>query len=95
MLPQITFVVASISEHYRSIAPNTLTTLYAIFASAFYAYTARGLYETQALPIYLYATSAAAVSLLALIFLESKSKRSLLLPTDPVRILASLVCAFF
>ncbi|KAJ6486599.1 P-loop containing nucleoside triphosphate hydrolase protein [Mycena vulgaris] len=78
----LTFVVASISEHYHSIAPSTLTTLYAIFGAAFYAYTARGLYEMLALPVGLYATSAVAVSLFAFIFLESKSKRSLLLPTD-------------
>ncbi|KAJ6470696.1 ABC transporter type 1, transmembrane domain-containing protein [Mycena vulgaris] len=79
----ITFVVASISEHYHSIAPSTLTTLYAIFGTGLYAYTARGLYEMLALPVGLYANSAAAVSLFAFFFLESKSKRSLLLPTDP------------
>ncbi|KAJ7653006.1 P-loop containing nucleoside triphosphate hydrolase protein [Mycena rosella] len=79
----IAFLGASISEHYRSIAPSTLTTLYAIFGTAFYAYTARSLYEVQALPVQLYANSAAAVSLFALIGLECKSKRNLLLPTDP------------
>ncbi|KAJ6596244.1 P-loop containing nucleoside triphosphate hydrolase protein [Mycena vulgaris] len=79
----ITFVAASISEHYHSIAPSALTTLYAISGAAFYAYTARGLYEMLALPVSLYATSAVTVSLFAFIFLESKSKRSLLLPTDP------------
>ncbi|KAJ6492691.1 hypothetical protein DFH09DRAFT_1290842 [Mycena vulgaris] len=77
----ITFVGASISEHYHSIAPSTLTTLYAIFGSAFYVYAARGLYATQALLFH--ANSAAAGSLFALIFLESKSKRGLLLPTNP------------
>ncbi|KAJ7751884.1 P-loop containing nucleoside triphosphate hydrolase protein [Mycena maculata] len=71
----IIFVAASISEHYHSIAPSTLTSLYAIFGTAFYAYTARG----QVHSVYL----CVAVSLFALIFLESKSKHSLLLPTDP------------
>ncbi|KAJ7489763.1 P-loop containing nucleoside triphosphate hydrolase protein [Mycena galericulata] len=76
----ITFVVASVSEHYHSIAPSTLTTLYAILGATFYGYTA---WRAQALPVYFYADSAAAASLFALIFLESISKRSLLLPTDP------------
>ncbi|KAJ6470710.1 hypothetical protein DFH09DRAFT_1477440 [Mycena vulgaris] len=62
--PQITFVIASISEHYHSIAPSTLTTLYAVFGAAFYAYTVRGIYEMPALPVGLYATSAVAMSLL-------------------------------
>ncbi|KAJ7664769.1 P-loop containing nucleoside triphosphate hydrolase protein [Mycena rosella] len=79
----IAFLGASISEHYQSIAPSTLTTLYAIFGTAFYVYTARGLYEMQMLPVQLYANCAAAVSLFALIGIESKSKRSLLLLTDP------------
>ncbi|KAJ7139196.1 P-loop containing nucleoside triphosphate hydrolase protein [Mycena epipterygia] len=79
----IIFVVASISEHYHSIAPSTLTTLYAIFGTAFYAFTVWGRYEMQAHPVYLYANSAAAVSLFVISFLEIKSKRSLLLPTDP------------
>ncbi|KAJ7454282.1 P-loop containing nucleoside triphosphate hydrolase protein [Mycena galericulata] len=76
----ITFVLTSVSEHYHSIAPSTLTTLYAILGTAFYAYTARG---PQASPVSIHANSAAAVSLFALTLLEIKSKRSLLLPTDP------------
>ncbi|KAJ6465983.1 P-loop containing nucleoside triphosphate hydrolase protein [Mycena vulgaris] len=68
----ITFVIASISEHYHSIAPSTLT------------YSLGDYTEMLALPVGLYANSAAAVSLFAFFFLESKSKRSLLLPTDPV-----------
>ncbi|KAJ7669754.1 hypothetical protein B0H17DRAFT_1141992 [Mycena rosella] len=79
----IAFLGASISEHYRSIAPSTLTTLYAIFGATCYVYTTRGLYEMQTLPVHLYANSAAAVSLFALIGLECKSKRSLLLPSNP------------
>ncbi|KAJ7454284.1 hypothetical protein B0H11DRAFT_2287939 [Mycena galericulata] len=76
----ITFLFASVSEHYYSIAPSTLTTLYAILGTAFYAYTARG---PHASPVSIHANSAAAVSLFALTLLEIKSKRSLLLPTDP------------
>ncbi|KAJ7263304.1 hypothetical protein C8J57DRAFT_1231179 [Mycena rebaudengoi] len=38
----------------------------------------------HALPVHLYADAAAAVSLFVLIFLESRSKRSLLMPMDPV-----------
>lgn len=76
------FTIASISEHYHSIAPSTLTSLYAIIGAAVYAYT---LYKIQAPRTYLYGNVAAAGSLSALIFLESKSKRNLLLPMDPVR----------
>ncbi|KAF8145129.1 P-loop containing nucleoside triphosphate hydrolase protein [Mycena galopus ATCC 62051] len=79
----ITFAVASISEHYHSIAPSTLTSLYAIVGTIFYAYSLRGLHEIRALPMYLYGDAAAAVSLFALVFLETKSKRSLLIPMDP------------
>ncbi|KAJ7036384.1 P-loop containing nucleoside triphosphate hydrolase protein [Mycena alexandri] len=79
----ITFVAASISEHHHSIAPSTLTTLYAIFGTVFYAYTTWGLYEMRALPVYLYAHCTAAISLFTLIILESKSKRSLLVPKHP------------
>ncbi|KAJ6522258.1 P-loop containing nucleoside triphosphate hydrolase protein [Mycena capillaripes] len=79
----ITFAVASISEHYHSIAPSTLTSLYAIVGTIFYAYPLRGLHEIWALPIYLYGDAAAAVSLFVLVFLESKSKRSLLIPMYP------------
>ncbi|KAJ7764164.1 P-loop containing nucleoside triphosphate hydrolase protein [Mycena maculata] len=79
----ITFVAASLSEHYHSIAPSTLTTLYAIFGTVFYTYTAQGLYAMQAPLVYLSANSAAAASLFVLIFLESKNKRRLLLATDP------------
>ncbi|KAJ7465565.1 P-loop containing nucleoside triphosphate hydrolase protein [Mycena latifolia] len=80
----VTFVLASVSEHYHSIAPSTLTTLYAVVGTAFYAYPLWGLSEIRALPVYLYADAAAAVSLFALIFLESTNKRSLLIPTDPL-----------
>ncbi|KAJ7788604.1 P-loop containing nucleoside triphosphate hydrolase protein [Mycena olivaceomarginata] len=76
----ITFTVASISEHYHSIAPSTLTCIYAVIGSAVYAYPLRGI---RALSAYLYANIAAAVSLFVLIFLESKSKRQLLIPTEP------------
>ncbi|KAF7339143.1 hypothetical protein MVEN_01991200 [Mycena venus] len=79
----IAFAVVSVSEHYHSIGPSTLTSLYAVYGTAFYGYTLRGLQEIQAPQVYLYATGAAAVSLVALIFLESKDKRSLLIPTDP------------
>ncbi|KAJ6528440.1 P-loop containing nucleoside triphosphate hydrolase protein [Mycena capillaripes] len=78
----IAFVGASISEHYHSIAPSTLTTLYAIFGAAFYAYPLRVLY-TYAFGVYFYANAVVAGSLFALIFLESTSKRHLLIPTDP------------
>ncbi|KAJ7359935.1 P-loop containing nucleoside triphosphate hydrolase protein [Mycena albidolilacea] len=76
----ITFTVASISEHYHSIAPSTLTCIYAVIGSAIYAYPLRGIRVPSA---YLYADIAAAVSLFVLIFLESKSKRQLLIPTEP------------
>ncbi|KAJ7224728.1 P-loop containing nucleoside triphosphate hydrolase protein [Mycena haematopus] len=76
----ITFAVGSISEHYHSVAPSTLTSLYTVIAVGFYAYPLRGL---CALPGYLYADTVATASLLVLIILESKSKRSLLIPTDP------------
>ncbi|KAJ7837907.1 P-loop containing nucleoside triphosphate hydrolase protein [Mycena leptocephala] len=77
----IMFTIASISEHYHSIAPSTLTSLYAIIGAAVYAYT---LYKIQAPRTYLYGNVAAAGSLSSLIFLESKSKRNLLLPMDPL-----------
>ncbi|KAJ7827386.1 P-loop containing nucleoside triphosphate hydrolase protein [Mycena leptocephala] len=76
----ITFIAASISEHYHSIAPSTITSLYAVFGAAIYAYA---LYDIPAPSVYLYASIAAAGSLFALIFLESTSKRRLLLPMDP------------
>ncbi|KAJ6447824.1 hypothetical protein C8R45DRAFT_1047297 [Mycena sanguinolenta] len=76
----VAFVVASISEHYHSVAPSTLTSLYAVIAAAFYAYPLRGLCS---LPLYVRADTIVTASLVALIFLESKSKRTLLLPTDP------------
>ncbi|KAJ6550467.1 P-loop containing nucleoside triphosphate hydrolase protein [Mycena vulgaris] len=79
----ITFAVASISEHYHSIAPSTLTSLYAIVGTIFYGYPLRGLHEIRVLPMYLYGDAAAAVSLFVLVFLESKSKRSLLIPMYP------------
>ncbi|KAF7360011.1 hypothetical protein MVEN_00728700 [Mycena venus] len=83
VLTAVAFTVASISEHYHSIAPSTLTGLYAIIGAAFYAYPLWGLYEIRAHPEYLYGNAAAAVALFVLIFLESKSKRNLLKPTDP------------
>ncbi|KAF8191030.1 ABC transporter type 1, transmembrane domain-containing protein [Mycena galopus ATCC 62051] len=76
----IVFVVASISEHYHSISPSTLTSLYAVIGIVLYAYPLRAL---CAVPGYLHANSAATVSLFFLIFLEGKSKRGLLIPTDP------------
>ncbi|KAF8171015.1 P-loop containing nucleoside triphosphate hydrolase protein [Mycena galopus ATCC 62051] len=79
----IAFTGASISEHYHSVAPSTVTSIYAIIGTAFYAYFLRCLREVHAPLWYLYADAAAAVSLLVLIFLESKSKRSLLISTDP------------
>jgi hypothetical protein len=48
----------------------------------------------HALPVHLYADAAAAVSLFVLIFLESRSKRSLLMPMDPVRIVVILFLTF-
>jgi hypothetical protein len=57
--------------------------LYAIFATAVCAYPLR---RISTLPVYLYANTAAASSLFVLIFLESTSKRRLLIPTDPVSI---------
>ncbi|KAF7344066.1 p-loop containing nucleoside triphosphate hydrolase protein [Mycena venus] len=79
----IAFTMASISEHYHSIAPSTLTSLFAVFGTAFYAYPLRGLHDIHGLSGYLCADAAAAISLLVLIFLESMSKRSLLIPMDP------------
>ncbi|KAF7360909.1 hypothetical protein MSAN_01120800 [Mycena sanguinolenta] len=76
----ITFAVASMSEHYHSVAPSTLTSLYAILATAVYAYPLR---ELCALPLYVRADTTVTISLLILIFLEAKSKRSLLLPAHP------------
>ncbi|KAJ7079446.1 P-loop containing nucleoside triphosphate hydrolase protein [Mycena belliarum] len=79
-----TFVAASISEHYHSIAPSTLTTLYAVLAAAFYGYTARELYAPRlTLPLHRSGNFVAALALLAHILAESTSKRRLLLPTDP------------
>ncbi|KAJ6527173.1 hypothetical protein B0H19DRAFT_1084217 [Mycena capillaripes] len=79
----IAFTGASISEHYHSIAPSTLTSLYAVIAAAVYGYVFRGLYDTQTPSLYFYAGAAAAGSTFILIFLESKSKRQLLIPADP------------
>ncbi|KAJ7216700.1 P-loop containing nucleoside triphosphate hydrolase protein [Mycena rebaudengoi] len=79
----VAYTVASISEHYHSIAPSTLTGLYAIIGAVFYAYPLWGLYEIRARPEYLYGNAAAAVALFVLIFLESKSKGNLLKQTDP------------
>ncbi|KAJ7164505.1 P-loop containing nucleoside triphosphate hydrolase protein [Mycena filopes] len=79
----IAFTGASNSEHYRSVPPSTLTSVVALFGSAFYAYTLLGLLVVQAPRGYLYADATAAASLFALVFVESASKRSLLIPTDP------------
>ncbi|KAJ7215431.1 P-loop containing nucleoside triphosphate hydrolase protein [Mycena pura] len=76
----ISFAVTSISEHYHSVAPSTLTSLYAIIGTAFYAYPLRSLCTH---PVYLRADTAVVVCLFVLVFLESKSKRDLLLPMDP------------
>jgi hypothetical protein len=86
--------VASISEHYHSIAPSTLTGLYAIIGAAFYAYPLWGLYKIRAHPEYLYGNTAAAVALFVLIFLESKSKGNLLKQMDPVSIIGILSSMF-
>ncbi|KAF8184562.1 hypothetical protein K438DRAFT_2020317 [Mycena galopus ATCC 62051] len=80
----ITFAAASISEHYHSIAPSTVTSVYAIIVSVVYGSSFQGLYETEAPALYRYAVASAAASLFVLILLESKSKRSLLRPMDPV-----------
>ncbi|KAJ7138597.1 P-loop containing nucleoside triphosphate hydrolase protein [Mycena filopes] len=83
LVTAMVFLGASISEHYHSIAPSTLTTLSALFGGVFYGYAAWGLYG-DGVPVYFYyAHSTAAISLFALIVLESTSKRSLLLPADP------------
>jgi hypothetical protein len=71
-----------------------VTSLYAVIGTAFYAYPLRGLRDVRALPVHLYADAAAAVSLFVLIFLESRSKRSLLVPMDPVRIVVVLFFTF-
>ncbi|KAJ7364754.1 P-loop containing nucleoside triphosphate hydrolase protein [Mycena albidolilacea] len=76
----IAFAGASLSEHYHSVAPSTLTSLYAIIATTLYAYPLRRL---SAVPGYLHADTVVAVTLFVLVFLESTSKRSLLIPTDP------------
>ncbi|KAF7338983.1 hypothetical protein MVEN_01974500 [Mycena venus] len=88
------FTLASVSEHYHSIAPSTLTSLCAVIGTAFYAYPLLGLRDMHALPVYLYADAAAAVSLFVLIFLESRSKRSLLIPMDPPPAYESTVSFF-
>ncbi|KAJ7364775.1 P-loop containing nucleoside triphosphate hydrolase protein, partial [Mycena albidolilacea] len=87
----ITFAVASISEHYHSVAPSTLMSLYAIFATAVCAYPLR---RISTLPVYLYADTAAASSLFVLIFLESTNKRRLLIPTDPPPAYESTISLF-
>ncbi|KAJ7869699.1 P-loop containing nucleoside triphosphate hydrolase protein [Mycena olivaceomarginata] len=76
----IAFAVTSISEHYHSVAPSTLTSLYAVFATAVYAYPLR---RISTLPAYLHPNTVVASALFVLVFLESTSKRSLLIPTDP------------
>ncbi|KAJ7163527.1 P-loop containing nucleoside triphosphate hydrolase protein [Mycena crocata] len=72
----VAFLAASVSEHYHSIAPSTVTSLCAVSGTAFYTYMFLGRHCDAA--------AAAAVSMFVLIFLESKSKRGLLKPSDPV-----------
>ncbi|KAJ7110721.1 P-loop containing nucleoside triphosphate hydrolase protein [Mycena crocata] len=79
----IAFIGVSVSEHYHSLAPSTVTALYAILGTAFYGYTFLGLDKIHTPPVQLYAVGATTVSLLVLVVLESTSKRSLLIPTDP------------
>ncbi|KAJ7747833.1 P-loop containing nucleoside triphosphate hydrolase protein [Mycena metata] len=79
----IAFASASISEHYHSIAPSTLTALYAVLSAGFYVYTFWDLRNTQGPAGHLYAVGTVALSLFVLIFLESVNKRNLLIPTDP------------
>ncbi|KAJ7759637.1 P-loop containing nucleoside triphosphate hydrolase protein [Mycena metata] len=77
----IVFTGASISEHYHSIAPSTLTSLFAVAGAAFYGQTFLGFRNIHA--VSRYAAGTATLSLVGLIFLESVKKRSLLLPTNP------------
>ncbi|KAJ7186396.1 P-loop containing nucleoside triphosphate hydrolase protein [Mycena filopes] len=79
----LAFTAASISEHYHSIAPSTLTSLGAIAGCAFYVHAFLGLHDIHGSTGRLSAAGAPALSLFALIFLESTNKRSLLVPTDP------------
>ncbi|KAF7334709.1 hypothetical protein MVEN_02301600 [Mycena venus] len=79
----ITFVVASISEHYHSVAPSTLASLYAIIGTAVYAYSLWSLCDGDPPSGFLCANAIVVASLFVLIFLESKSKRDLLLQKDP------------
>ncbi|KAK7008519.1 hypothetical protein R3P38DRAFT_2643731 [Favolaschia claudopus] len=77
------FLFTSISEHYHSLAPSTLTTLYAIFATAFYASPLLDLGSVHPVPLSFHFTAAAAASLFILVIFESTSKRDLLVPTYP------------
>ncbi|KAJ7164516.1 P-loop containing nucleoside triphosphate hydrolase protein [Mycena filopes] len=79
----IAFAIASISEHYHSIAPSTLTALSAVIGAGFYAYSFLSLRDSQSPPANLRAIGAAALSLSGLTILESWNKRTLLLSTDP------------
>ncbi|KAJ7149444.1 P-loop containing nucleoside triphosphate hydrolase protein [Mycena crocata] len=79
----IAFIGASVSEHYHSIAPSTVTALYTIFGAALYGYTLLGLDKIQHTQMQLNADRVTIFSLLVLVVLESTSKRSLLIPTDP------------
>ncbi|KAK7018259.1 P-loop containing nucleoside triphosphate hydrolase protein [Favolaschia claudopus] len=74
------FPLASLSEHYHSLAPSATTSLCALISTAIYAYPLR-LLSTS--PAYIHATTLATSSLLLLVILESKSKRTLLVPMDP------------
>ncbi|KAJ7164480.1 hypothetical protein C8R46DRAFT_313109 [Mycena filopes] len=83
LVAAIAFTAASVSEHYHSIAPSTLTALSAVIGAGFYGYTFLSLRDSQSPPANLRATAAAALSLSGLTVLESWNKRNLLLPTDP------------
>ncbi|KAJ7747845.1 P-loop containing nucleoside triphosphate hydrolase protein [Mycena metata] len=90
----IAFASASISEHYHSIAPSTLTALYAVLSAVFYVYTFWDLRNTQGPAGHLYAVGTVALSLFVLIFLESANKRNLLIPTDPAPAYESTISFF-
>ncbi|KAK7017726.1 P-loop containing nucleoside triphosphate hydrolase protein [Favolaschia claudopus] len=74
------FPLASLSEHYHSLAPSATTSLCALISTAIYAYPLRLLSTT---PAYLHANTLATLSLSLLVILESKSKRTLLVPMNP------------
>ncbi|KAF7364178.1 hypothetical protein MSAN_01077100 [Mycena sanguinolenta] len=95
----IAFTGASISEHYYSTAPSTLTCIFAIFGTTLYGSLFFVPHKMGIPSVYLFADAAVALSLFALVFLESKNKRRWLIPTDPPpayeSTLAFLVKPFF